>query len=209
MIVKIVNHPQEGGIEKVEAINVIPFGFVKEVDYRRQIDGSAQDLVKLGRISKSLGGASLFGGISQNCGMRKMSVFVFEKGRLCAICDINQPTEEYATSFGYDVFNFNNKKYGVLVGEDLFFPDAVKSLVMCNCSLIINLYAGILTNMAKKAAEFYAYVYGVNFIVAAQNESIAFDSLAVPINTTADGLFYIDAKNKYRDVKVKRRGKSL
>lgn len=209
MIIKIVNQPQEREFEKVAAINVIPFGFVKEVDYRRQLDGSSQDLVKLGKISKNLGGASLFGGISQNCGMRKMSVFVFEKSRLCAICDMNQPAEDYSTSFGYDVFNFDNKKYGVLVDEDLFLPDAVKALVMCNCSLIINLYAGILTNMAQNAAQFYAYVYGVNFIVAAQNESVAFDSLAKPIKASADGSFYIETKNKYRDIKVKRRGKSL
>lgn len=205
MEVRIINGI-EVKLQKKDCVNVVPYGFVNTIDYKKQIKGSAKDLVELGKFSKSLGGITFIGAESDNCGSLRKSVFVFESGKLISICDMNFAEEKHSPSFGYKIVNFFGKKIGVLVDRDLFNPDAVKSLINCGVNAIIDLYEGLLLKKVEVATEFYAYVYGVDFITASKNKTVAFNAFGevVDFNSECEGCF--DFCGVYREIKCKKRG---
>ena len=187
-------------------INLIPYGVFGEINFRKQLDGSSKDLVMGGRISSRLGGVTLIGAETDNCSLRRKSVLVYEQGRLLSICDMNEQVEKYAPAFGYKIITFSGKKIGVLVDKDLYFPDATKSLIFCDCSAIINLYAGFLTKKAEVCAEFYSFVYGTDFVVLAKDKSVVFNSDGESILMNSKQVAELPCEKRYKEVRIKRRG---
>lgn len=193
--------------EKCE-INVIPFGVIGEIDFKKQLSGGAEELVKLGRFSALAGDITLLGCVSDNYGIKKRSVFVFERGKLTSICDMNSAEEGFSPSAGYKIFSSGNRKIGVLVDKDLYSPMAVSSLAAVSCSVIIDLYEGFSARKAEIAAEFYAYAFGVNFVLVSENAFFAFDSYGDKILIENQKAVLPDLKI-CREVRLKKRGANI
>lgn len=189
-----------------ECVNILPFGTVGEISFKKQMDGSANDLVTVGKLSKRLGGITLLGAETDNCGIKRRSVFVYENGKLLCICDQNCQTEKFSPAFGFKNFNVGGKKIGVLVDKDIYDVDAVKTLVYGDCNAIINLYADFSAKKSEVAVEFYSYVYGIDFILIAPNTSVAFNSSGEKILMANQNQFEMSFEKKYRDTHVKKRG---
>ena len=195
----------ENKYTRQNAINIVPFGKVLRIDYKKQLNGNGKELVNLGRLSERLGGITLIGAESDNCGSIKKSIFVFEGAKLIAICDMNRAEEKYAPSFGYRIINFEGKKIGLIVDRDLFSPEAVKSLVNCGVSAIIDLYEGFLTKKVQIAVEFYAYVYGVDFVLVSQKTGVIFNAYGKEVEIKEE-CANIECQAVYRELKCKKRG---
>lgn len=190
-------------------INVIPFGIIGEINFKKQIKGEALELVNLGKLSLKTGGVLLVGAVSDNYGVRRRSVFIFERGRLTAVSDMNFFEQGFSPATGYKIVQSVGGKIGVLVDKDAFSPSAVFSLCSCGCSAIIDLYADFSLRKARVAAEFYAYCHGVNFAVITQNEICAFDSFGEKILTRSDekcAQIIFPAQKACSDVRIKTRG---
>lgn len=187
-------------------LSALPFGVIGEINFKKQIKGDAAELLGLGRLSVQAGGVLLAGCVSDNYGVKRRSVFAFEGGKLTAICDMNADEEGFSCSRGYKTLTFRGEKIGVLVDKDIFLPQAVFALCSCGCSAIIDLYADFLNRKAKIAAEFYSYCYGVNFVLAAQNETCVFNSLGEQIALNASGSAVLPELKKCREARVKKRG---
>lgn len=194
------NYRVQGGI------NVIPFGIIGEINLKRQMQGCATDLVTIGKLSKKLGGLTFFGAETDNCGIKRRSVFVYDEGKLVSICDQNRQTDKFSPSFGYKTFTVCGKKIGVLVDKDLFEVDAVKTLIYSDCCAIIDLYADFLTKKNEVASEFYSYVFGVDFVVAATDGTSAFFSSDKSFLQSNACEFELPCEKRYSEIRIKRRG---
>lgn len=187
-------------------VNILPFGVTGEISFKKQLDGSAKELVELGRLSSACGGLTMLGAVSDNYGVKRRSVFVFEKGKLCSICDMNACEDGFSPSVGYKIFNAAWRKIGVLTDRDVYSPQAVQALVLCGCDAIIDLYAGFSGRKAEIAAEFFAFLYGVNFVFISENSFLAFGPDGELLDTRASGETVLPELKKAREVRVKRRG---
>lgn len=205
MYVRILCEPSRGD-KKDDCINVVPFGFLKEINYKKQYDGSSDELVEAGRLSEKLGGTTVFGGVSDNLGIKKLSAFVFNGAKLVSICDMNDGDEKYSASFGYNILEICGKKTGIIVGNDVFCPDAVKALSLCGCVAIIDLYADFCENRARIAAEFYSFVYGVDFVAAGKKRSYYFASSGSGGQIKHDCFIPLSCLKNYYEYRGKRRG---
>jgi hypothetical protein len=203
MKIRIISESKK--YSKEECINVIPFGMVETVDFRKQINGSGKELVELGRLSEKLGGVTLVSAESYNCGIKKKSIFVFEGARLVSICDMNEYQEKYTPSFGYKSIDFKGKKIGLLVDKDIYSVAAVNALVLSGNHAIINLYAGLLPQKAIIGGEFYAYVNGVDFLCVGKDLAVAFNERGERL-TTIEGEVNFKFEGVYREVRKKTRG---
>lgn len=192
-------------IAKEECVNLLPFGSVGVINYKNQINGKGKELVELGRFSEQIGGLTLVGAISDNCGIKKKSVFVFRGGRLISICDMARQEEKFTPSNGYKLVDFNNKKIGVLVDRDLFSPSAVASLVNCGSGAIICLADGLALKKSVVASEFYSYVFGVDFVCASFNESYAFNAFGEK-KEFVFGQVDLNFEGVFKEIRVKKRG---
>lgn len=198
-------------LKKAEAegksdLNALPFGVTGEINFKKQIKGDAAELLSLGKLSKRAGGVLLAGCVSDNYGVKRRSVFAFENGKLTAICDMNADEDGFSCSRGYKTLAVRGEKIGVLVDKDIFSPNAVFALCACGCSAIIDLFAGFLNRKAKIAAEFYAYCYGVNFVLIAPDETCVFNSFGDGTEVSASGIICLPELKKCRETRVKKRG---
>ena len=190
---------------KEECINVIPFGKIDRIDFRKQINGSGKELVQLGKFAEKLGGITLVGAESDNCGMKKKSVFVFEGAKLASICDMNEYQEKYQSSYGFKSIEFKGKKIGILVDKDIYSPSAVKAFCLNGEHAIINIYAGLLPKKAVIGCEFYSYVYGIDFVCVSQKEVKGFNARGEEVlMTNNEGFFALEGV--FREVRKKQRG---
>lgn len=205
MLVRILEDPYSAE-SALECVNVVPFGFLNEINFKHQLDGSSSDLVKAGRLSQSLGGITIFASVSDNLGIKKLSAFVFCGAKLISICDMNDGGEKYSASFGYNILDFGKEKFGVIVGADVFCPDAVKALSMCGCVSIIDLYEDFYEKKAKNAAEFYSFVYGIDFIAAGKTKSYYYNSSGTGIEIENGKPFSSYGKKVFKEIKQKRSG---
>lgn len=203
MLVRILKSLEE--CEKCD-VAVVPFGIVGEIVFKKQIEGDALELINLGKLSLKTGGILLVGAPSDNYGVKKRSVFAFEKGRLISVCDMNCDEQGFSPSSGYKIVGKEGAKIGVLVDKDLFLTDAVFALRSCGCCAIIDLYADFCNRKARVSAEFYAFCHGVNFLLAAQNEACAFDSFGNRILSGAGGEIVLPKLKACKEVRVKLRG---
>jgi len=154
-------------------LTVVPYGVVDEIDYRKELKGETKELVSLGRVNRKTGGHCLVCAPSDNHGLKRLSAFLFEGGKLISIFDLNDGNVKYSPSYGVGTFSAGGVKCGVLVGDDGYDPDLVKALSLCGTGVIINLYPDLLTEMHVISARFFSYVYGVDFIGVGKNSSVA------------------------------------
>lgn len=203
MKVKIINE-QNGELKKQNALNLIPFSQGGIINFKSEMQGLSKSLVNFGKISQGLGGITLVGAISNNCGINKKSVFVFNCGKLISICDMNACEEKFSGSHGLKIIPYENQKIGVLVDKDLFSLNAVSSLVTCGCSAIINLYKDFSTKKAVVASEFYSYIHSVNFVHYSQNQFCAFSCKGEKIEPVF-GEVVLENSPTFKECKIKRR----
>ena len=194
--------------DKKADINVLPFGYTEEIDYKKELDGESGALVGLGHISKKNGGITLIGAPTDNHGLKRLSVIMFENGKLISIFDLNDGAK-YSPAFGLGTFSVGGVKCGVLVGSDLFDCDNVKALSVCGCALIIDLYPDLLNENVTNATDFYSYSFGIDCISICTDKAIA--SLAggnkiQPSVTTEDFVFDMPCKRIYREARIKKAG---
>ena len=203
MKIRIISEAKK--YSKENCINVIPFGMVEAVDFRKQINGSGKELVELGRLAERLGGITLACAESYNCGIKKKSIFVFEGGRLTSICDMNEYQEKYTPSFGYKSIDFKGKKIGLLVDKDIYSTVAVNALVLNGNCAIINLYAGLLPEKAVIGGEFYAYIYGIDFLCVGKERATAFSAKGERVELCEGGVNFT-FEGVFKEVRRKTRG---
>ena len=196
----------ENGYSHLEAVNVIPFGICPTVNVKSEISGSSEQLVTVGRLAKKLGGITLVCADSDNLGVLHRSVFIFDGAKLISVCNQNYVEQKFSPSFGFKTFKIGGKKIGVLVDRDIYEPDAVKTFVFSECDAIIDLYADFCALKAHVAAEFYSYVYGIDFAVISKEESFVYTSDGSFLKGDGISEFNLNCNREYCERKSKRRG---
>ena len=148
----------------------------KTLNFKRELSGQDQNLLTLSNFSKKFASPIFVAVKTDNYGQQKRSVAVFERGKLLAICDANFPTEKESLSFGYKVIKTTLGKIGVLVSKDIICPDAIKSLVMCESELILNLFLDIYDFNVKSLIPSISYMYATPIISTGTHGVLACES---------------------------------
>ena len=97
---------------------------------------------------------------------------------------------------------------GVVVADDLYFPDIVKSLAVCGCDFIVCPFGRVTDSMQGVLLRAYAYCYGVPIFFCAcgycfavnTDGGVAFASPHSPVYTD------FEIKKEYHLVETRRRG---
>ncbi len=190
-------------------LTVVPFGVIGEIDYKKELGGETKELVKLGHLSKKQGNACLFCAPSDNHGLKRLSAFLFEKGRLSSIFDVNDGSGKYSPSYGVGTFNVNGVKAGVLIGDDGFDCDLVKALSLCGCSAIIDIYPDFCNEKRENAACFFSYAFGIDYLSVGTDKTICCVAGGKKNTGGKFGgteIYELPCKRLYREIKMKKPG---
>ncbi len=191
-------------------VGVFGFGALGKISYKRELTGEENLLSKFASLSRETGTILLSGAITDNYGVIKKSVVVCEKGKLIGICDATLIQNESAFSGGgaFRVYYLNGLKLGVLVDCDLFNPEGVKALSLCDADIIVCVTASPEKPEHNFLVRAYAYLYGAPFYLLTQNSVIASDihgEITGKSNKNTSTVI-IPTKKQYTLFKLKRRG---
>ncbi|MBD5632358.1 MAG: hypothetical protein HDP34_03935 [Clostridia bacterium] len=211
MVFCVVTDGKVSETESLPECDIAVFGFsgLGEVDFERELKGETEKFEEVARLSKACGCGLLCGCKTLSRGVTRKSLAVSDKGKLLGISDMNHVIdgEEYKSGASLGFYKVGGCKVGLCIENDLLFPDAIKSLSMCGCNVIVAVLEEVRDNLPPLLVRAYSYLYGVPIIMCAGKTAYFADiSGAIATSTQKNALFEVSPQSRYHLVTVRRRG---
>lgn len=197
MRVCLVNEGRLSGMgEELEGENpqIVCMSSVGLVDYEKEIEGKTGRLRGVAKLSQRLSCVVVCGCETDAKGLRRRSAIVADCGRICGISDMIHAIDGSCNcGFGLKCYETAVGRVGVLVGEDLYFPETVKVLVQSACDLILCVFGQIESARELVLMRSYSFCYGVCLCMAGEGYSQV---------TAADGSVLLTTPRKAETVEI-------
>ncbi|MBE7089130.1 MAG: hypothetical protein E7370_06450 [Clostridiales bacterium] len=188
--------------------DIAVFGFegLGEIDYESEISGKTDALEEAARLSRLARCAVVGGCVTCGRGLLRKSACVFDNGKLIGICDMAHVLdgEKFKAGCGVGVYNLGGYKVGIVVENDLLFPEVFKTLSHCGCNLFLVLLSTLCDGMPPQLIRSYSYLYGIPTVMCAGKTAYFADTTgAIATSKQAVTLFESDMKNDYHLVSTR------
>ncbi len=192
-----------------EDLILLGFNGLGEVSYEKELKGESGFFEEAALLSKTAKAVVVCGCITDTRGQKRKSAVVAENGRLCGVSDMLHAVDgEVGAGAALRIYETKAGRMGVLVAEDIHFPDAVKSLTLCGSDFIVCPFGRMTDSMQQVLLRSYAYLYGVPIffcgdgysMIAASDGSICFASPHSPVAAEFENA------QEYHLIETRRRG---
>lgn len=134
---------------------------VSEVSYEKEIRGESRAFEGLASLSEETGAVVVCGCVTDTKGLKRKSAVVAEKGKILGVSDmLNVLDGEMNSGAALRVYDTNVGKIGVMVGEDLYFPEVAKALTLCGADVIVCPYGEVENGVESVLIRAFAFCYG-------------------------------------------------
>ena len=197
--------------ENISAAELAVFGFdgIGEVSYERELKGESTYFEDVALLSKQMQNVIVCGCITNTRGHKRKSAVVAERGRLLGVSDmLNVIDGGVGAGAALRVYETKLGKMGVVVAEDLCFPETVKTLALCGCEFIVCPFGQMRDNLQTVLLRAFAYCYGVPIFFC----GVAYGAIAAPNGTLAfaspqsPAYFPFENKREYHLIETRRKG---
>ena len=153
------------------------FQSLGEVSYERELKGETGLFEDVALLSKERRGVVLCGCFTDARGLRRKSVVVAEKGRILGVSDMVNRLDggEYRSGAGIKIYNTDAGKLGVVVAEDLYFPQVLQTLSVCGADVALCVFEGLNDSLEQTLMRAGAFLYGIPVCVCAYGYAQAAD----------------------------------
>ena len=195
----------------LEAADLYVCGFqsLGEVSYERELRGDTRHFERVASLSGTLRSVVVCGCITDAKGFKRKSAVVAENGKILGVSDMTNVLDgEVGSGAALKVYETGKGRLGVIVAEDLFFPEVAKTLTSCGSDLLVCPYAGVSGHLEGTLARAHAFCYGAPVClcgvgystIALTDGSVAFASPESPAR------FAFQGAKEYHLVETRRRG---
>ncbi|MBQ9117839.1 MAG: hypothetical protein IJY11_01395 [Clostridia bacterium] len=158
-----------GGVEaflqrgKEEKCDVTLFCFEeKEVEYEEELNGKTHLFEDVASLSKRTSGVVVCGAKTKAYGQMRNSAIVAQKGKILGVADMTRSIgDEVVCGAPLKVFDTVAGKIGVIVADDLYFPETAHSLTECGADTLVCPLAKEITPLERVLFRATAFFYGV------------------------------------------------
>lgn len=191
--------------------DIAVFGFkgLGEVDYESELRGVTDKFEDCARLSKTAGCGVVCACKTKSRGILRKSVAVADRGKLLGISDMTHviDCEDWKSGAGLGFYSVGGYKIGLIVENDLLFPECFNSLSLCGCNLIIAVAEELKDNVLPLLIRAYSYLYGVPVVMCAGNMAY-FSEVSGAIAGSAQqfSMFEITPQNRYHLITSRTRG---
>lgn len=191
--------------------DIAVFGFkgLGEVDYESELRGVTDKFEDCARLSKTAGCGVVCACKTKSRGILRKSVAVADGGKLLGISDMTHviDCEDWKSGAGLGFYSVGGYKIGLIVENDLLFPECFNSLSLCGCNLIIAVAEELKDNVPPLLIRAYSYLYGVPVVMCAGNMAY-FSEVSGAIAGSAQqfSMFEITPQNRYHLITSRTRG---
>ncbi len=195
-----------------EEADLLLFGFdgMGEVSYEKELTGESTYFERLATLSKREQALVVCGCVTDTRGHKRKSAAVAERGKLLGVSDMLHVTDgNYGSGAELRVYETTLGKMGVIVAEDLYFPETAKSLTDCGCRFLVCSFGFWGSGVQSTLLRAYAFIYGVPIFFCGRG----YGALATPRGELAFAsplspayIEYTIKKGEYHLVESRRRG---
>ncbi|MBP5177364.1 MAG: hypothetical protein ILP02_02135, partial [Clostridia bacterium] len=177
------------------------------VNLKDELSGKSDRLLKLARATKDVKGLSLVSLTTDNYGLIRRSIAVFEKGRIIAIADgVRYDEGGFSPSVGYKTVTVCGVKIGLAVGRDVIDRDALNCFSLCDVDVIIDLSADFYYFSVETLDAAVSYIGGWTVVCSGAFGCVAYSrGKKIIASIEKEILFDVSTDRSYREYVVKRR----
>ncbi|MGN0823291.1 MAG: nitrilase-related carbon-nitrogen hydrolase [Candidatus Gallimonas sp.] len=159
--------------------DVVCFTFraLGRVSYERELRGETSLFEDAALLSKVEQNVVVCGCYTDARGIRRKSVVVAERGRILGVSDMVNciDGEEYRCGAGIKIYETKVGKIGVVVAEDLYFPQVLQTLSLCGAELAICIFEELNETLEQTLMRAEAFFYGLPVCMCAYGYAQAAD----------------------------------
>lgn len=189
---------------------VVGFNGFGLISYKKELLGETEYFSDVARLSKALSSVVICGADTDTYGVFRHSAVVADNGKILGVSDMTHVIDqsEFSPGANLTVYNTKKGKIGVIVCEDLFFPQVVKTLALCDADLIVCLLKRVENYIPQTLIRANAFTYGVPIALCAKNYACVADTCGqIAFQSSQDiSITHIKTQKKYRLIKWRARG---
>ena len=191
--------------------DVLVFGFngLGIVSYKKELAGETEYFRDVASLSKEIGGVVVCGCDTDTYGVYRHSAVIADKGKILGVSDMVHCIDdsEFVSGGNLRVYDTSRGKIGLIVFEDLYFPEVARVLTLCDADVIICVFKNM-SGMAQIMMRADAFSNGVNVALCAKNYACLSDALGnVSVAGSADIIrAKANIQKDYRLISSRRRG---
>ncbi len=162
--------------EKLGAVgrhDVLVFGFngLGLVSYKKELGGETEYFQDLAKLSRQLSSVVICGCDTDTYGVFRHSAVIADSGKILGVSDMAHCIDEseFVAGGNFRVYDTSAGKIGLIVAEDLFFPESPRVLALCDADIIICLFKKMEDHMPQIMLRAGAFSNGVAMALCAKN----------------------------------------
>lgn len=152
-------------LDKTAKTDLLCFGFngLGLVSYKKELDGETEFFHDVAGLSRELGGVVVSGLDTDTYGVYRHSAVIADRGRILGVSDMSFTLDEseFKSGGNFRVYETGAGKIGLLVGDDVYFPEAAKVLALCDADIIISILGKADNGMPEIMTRASAFSNGV------------------------------------------------
>lgn len=206
-----VNRVWQNNLSFFGGSDVTLFGFngLGLVSYKKELSGETEYFQDVARLSRQLSGVVICGCDTDTYGVFRHSAVVADGGRILGVSDMihSMDDSEFIPGSGTGVYDTSKGKIGVIISDDLFFPETTAVFSQQNADLIVCLFKKADGYMPLLCTRAMAFMNGVSFASLFGNFSAVCDARG-EVKSSSSPFFRTDlgVEKGFRIVTLKKRG---
>lgn len=169
----------EDKLGEVGINDVLVFGFngLGLVSYKKELNGETEYFQDLAKLSKQLSTVVVCGCDTDTYGVFRHSAVIADKGKILGVSDMAHAIDdsEFVAGGSFRVYDTGVGKIGIIIAEDLFFPESARVLTLCDADVIICLMKKLDGAMPQVMLRAGAFANGVAMAMCAKNYACVSD----------------------------------
>ena len=152
-------------------LTVFAFNGLGLVSYKKELEGETEYFHDLAKLSKQASSVLISGCDTDTYGVFRHSVVIADKGKVLGVSDMAHSIDdsEFVAGGNFRVYDTSAGKIGIIVGEDLFFPESSRVLTLCDADVIVCVMKNVETYMPQIMLRASAFSNGVPMVLCAEN----------------------------------------
>lgn len=179
------------------------------ISYHRELKGETRLFEDVALLSERTNGVVVCGAETESYGLVRNSVLVADKGKILGVADMTHSVDGEVNSGGaLRQFDTSIGKIGIVVAEDLYFPETAKSLSDCGSDMLVCSFARSFTYVESVLLRATAFFYGLPLFFCGKGGSMIADSKAREAFVSPLSPVYatFEPKKQYHIIQTRRRG---
>ena len=207
-----INSFWQNSLQKSKGIDLLVFGFngLGLVSYKKELNGETEYFSDVARLSKQTSKVVISGCDTDTYGVFRHSAVIADNGRLLGVTDAVHAIDdsEFVSGGSIRVYDTSCGKIGLIIGDDLFFPEVARILSLCDSDFNVCLTKKTESMMSQVVLRANSFCNGVASCLISDNYACVSDIKGGIILAGSKKELYTELtiEKDYRLISSRRRG---